>query len=357
MPRVVKVGDRGCDYALQPKSDAQLAADGLRFKCRYSKGVSGASNNFATKPGEIASTVKANMDFYANFEKSIGTPEEGAVSGKAHGLADKLFWDSRGLAPKAGVIISWETTDNHSKYSTVAAFINAYHSAIGRPVGMYGPLNALKVLRDDGTIEFTWLPMSSALSGINTSGLNQEKYAAKMEQVAKDNGINLVQNRNRLYNNGADEDYYVTASKIPFSHLQALSGVLQEDDMYDAKAEQRLYDHIDGRLRTYVPRAVLMVLTGQPNALYPQALMDGKGPEKGTLNDFSGFKAQPVAAVLAAQAAALDALATKTGMTPGEIETIIQDSIAKSVINVDINVAGQIQADPTVPTDPTGVTP
>jgi hypothetical protein len=232
MARVLKVGDVGIDYANQPASDAAIAAAGATFKCRYSSGTAFVEGSTAfvstkcTKKGEIQSTVANNMDFFGNFEKSEGTPTEGAASGKNHGLADKDFWNSRGLAPKAGVIISWEPGSDKSQWNNVAAFIQAYKTAIGRPVGGYMGLPSLIEMRRRGLIDFTWLPMSSAASGINFGNVTQAVYAAKMKQLAIDNGINLCQNRNRWYIvNGipqADENVYTTAVTKPFSHLQAL---------------------------------------------------------------------------------------------------------------------------------------
>lgn len=83
-------------------------------------------------------------------------------------------------------------------------------------------------MRRRGLIVCTWLPMASSVSGIDTSGMDQVHYAAKVELVARENGINLCQNRNRWYRQpnggyGADEDVYVTALTHPFSHLQALA--------------------------------------------------------------------------------------------------------------------------------------
>src|SRR6266576_2404414 len=270
---IMKVGDKGLDFAYLPTTYAQMVKDGAEFFCRYSKGAgtSQSSLDIRTKPGEIAMATKLGADFLANFELSEGTPEEGAASGKKHGLADKDFWESRGLAPRAGVIISWETTDNHSKYPAVAAFINAYHSAIERPVGMYGPLNALRVFRGEGIIDFTWLPMSSSLSGINTSGMSQSQYAAKMEQVARDNGINLCQNRNRYMTNKGDWNVYTTATKIPFTHLQALGGDMPNLDETDL-------DQIESRIKKVfrISDNMQIIQFGQANNDRAFAILDSE---------------------------------------------------------------------------------
>lgn len=220
----VQVGQKGIDFAIAPATYPQMVTAGAHFFCRYSKGYGGAVNKFSTKAGEIQAAARLGADFFANFELNEHTPELGAAAGTKHGNADRLFWNARGLAPKAGVIISWEPgTPQPALEPKVAAFCAAYQKAIGRPIGGYMPLGTMLRFRKSGLIQFTWLPMSAYASGINTAGANtQAKYAALMEKVAADNGINMCQNRNRWYGVGADENKFITMNSTPFSHLQAL---------------------------------------------------------------------------------------------------------------------------------------
>lgn len=127
----------------------------------------------------------------------------------------------------------------------------------------------------------------------------------------------------------------------------------QEDITLDATTKTYLdrmhadiNKHVDDRLKQFVPRAVLMVLTGQTNALYNASSMDGAGAEKGTLDDFSGFKANPFGKVLAAQTAAITALAEKTNLTPDQIKAIITEALAASVVDVNVTVHGDTGATP-----------
>jgi hypothetical protein len=229
----IAVGMRGLDFSLMPDSTgyAGIARNGAGFVCRYSAGVGGASNPKCTKSGEIADAVAHGVDFLANFELSEDTLQGGAGPGREHGAADRQFWESRGLAPGAGVILSWEPGSDTSKFGLVADFISSYKRAIGRPVGLYAGLPALLWMRQRDLIDFTWLPMSSAASGFTWGAIPQPEYAARMLTIARDNGLNMVQNRNRWYPQGtdqggnevygADENIIVNLPAIAWSQLQA----------------------------------------------------------------------------------------------------------------------------------------
>ena len=332
MSRAMQVGDIGLDAAFPPTSYAQMAKDGARFFLRYSKGEGGASNSISTKPGEIGQALAVG-DFIGNFELGEGTPEEGAASGRKHGNADRDFWLKRGYAPGAGVIVSWETSDNRAKYAAVGQFIEAYASAVGRPPGLYGPLNALVFFRDRGLIDLTWLPMSSALSGINTNDahgfpLPQSQYAAVMEKAGKDHGINLVQNRNRWYGVAADENKYVTALTKPFSHLQALGGIVSATgpEKWDAKDWAAFDNHVwDFRVVAEDKKDVHSAaywLQHTPFAQIPAI--------QAQLKAMSGTEI--------AQSAALVALAQNSSITPDQLKAIVQDAVKNSVVAVDVNV-------------------
>lgn len=217
----IRVKQVGIDFAFMPDPDgyAGIARNHATFVCRYSDGTGGGDKR--THPKEIAAAVERGIDFIANFEFFERTPEEGGASGREHGQADKDFWNSRGLHKGAGVIISWEPGNDHSKFTAVASFIEHYRDAIDRPVGLYAGLPALLFMREHGVIDFTWLPMSSAASNINFGDISQHEYAAKMLHVAEDHGLNMVQNRNRWYHGGADEDIIVNLPAKPFSQMQA----------------------------------------------------------------------------------------------------------------------------------------
>lgn len=221
MPTVA-VGMKGIDFAFAPDDYPGFARNGAGFVSRYSAGVGGAGNGKCTRDGEIAQAVANNVDFIGNFELSETTPEEGGQSGIHHGAADKDFWNVRGYAPAAGVIISHEPGNDPAKFAAVADFITNYRAAIGRPVGLYAGLSELLWMRQRSLIDFTWLPMSSSASGYNWGGISQTQYAANMLKLAQDNGLNMVQNRNRWYGSGADEDIMVNMPGVPFSHMQAI---------------------------------------------------------------------------------------------------------------------------------------
>ena len=224
----LSAGARGIDFAYNPTGHttldgqyAQIAQDGAQFVCRYSAGIITASK--VTQPGEPDTAARHGVDFFANFEGAESTPLSGASGGRENGARDREFWESVGLAPGAGVIISLEPGNSSSAWPALSAFLEAYRAATGRPVGLYAGLASLLEMRRRGLIECTWLPMASSVSGIDTDGMSQHQYAATMQQVAHDNGITLCQNRNRWYGTGADEDIYVTALRSPFSHLQAIA--------------------------------------------------------------------------------------------------------------------------------------
>jgi len=228
----IAVNMRGIDFAFMPDNSgyAGIAKNHAGFVCRYSAGVGGASNAKCTKPGEIADAVHHKVDFLANFELAETTREGGARPGSEHGKADRDFWASRGLAAGAGVILSWEPGNDASKFGAVADFLTSYRAAVGRPAGLYAGLPALLWMRQHELIDFTWLPMSSAASGFNFGRISQKEYAARMLKIAKDNGLNLVQNRNRWYRSkdangnvvfGADENIIVNLPRIAWSHMQA----------------------------------------------------------------------------------------------------------------------------------------
>jgi hypothetical protein len=167
---------------------------------------------------------------YAGIARREDTPQGGARPGREHGAADREFWASRGLAPNAGVVLSWEPGSDTSMFRQVADFITSYQTAIGRPVGLYAGLQSLLWMRDRGLIDFTWLPMSSFASGFNWGAISQPEYAARMLKIAQDNGLNMVQNRNRWYPQGkdehgnqvfgADENIIVNLPAIAWSQLQ-----------------------------------------------------------------------------------------------------------------------------------------
>lgn len=229
----ITTGMRGIDFAFMPDPHgyAGIAQAGAGFVCRYSAGVGGADNPKCTKPGEITEAIDRGIDFIANFELAEDTPTEGAASGQRHGAADREFWSERGLAPAAGVIVSWEPGSDASQFGAVAAFLASYRSALGRPIGLYSSVQALTFMRDRQLIDVTWLSMSSAASGLFWGDIPQPEYAARMLAVARDHGCTLVQNRNRWYFQGtdangndvygADEDIVVTMPAVPFSQLQA----------------------------------------------------------------------------------------------------------------------------------------
>jgi hypothetical protein len=237
----IAVHMRGIDFSFMPDSRgyAGIAANGAGFVCRYSAGVGGASNPKCTRPGEIADATAHKVDFLANFELAESTPERGARSGREHGAADREFWASRGLAPGAGVLLSWEPGNDTSMFAQVADFITSYKAAIGRPVGLYAGLPALLWMRHRDLIDFTWLPMSSVASGFNWGAISQVEYAARMLKIGQDNGLNMVQNRNRWYPQGkdkngnevygADEDVIVNLPAIAWSQLQATQHPLRRD--------------------------------------------------------------------------------------------------------------------------------
>jgi hypothetical protein len=254
----MKVGDRGVDFAHLPATYEKMKSDGVKYVCRYSAGVDGSSNDKTARPGEIDHAVKVGMDFIANFEKSTSTPIEGGPSGKRHGLADKDFWNARGLAPGAGVIISWEPGSDKNQYTNVAAFLTAYRGAIDRPVGLYAGLPAMVEMRRRGIIDFTWLPMSSIASGYYWPNITGAEYSRRMEALAKDNGINLCQNRQRMYGTGADVDVFTTMNHTPFTHLQALEGdnMLTAQDIWDEPITNTLVENgLDEPARTRLLKA------------------------------------------------------------------------------------------------------
>src|SRR5690348_7162133 len=127
----IAAGMRGIDFAFMPDPNgyAGIARAGARFVCRYSAGVGGADNPKCAQPGEVADAVHHGVDFIANFELAEDTPTEGAASGRRHGAADRDFWHARGLAPGAGVIVSWEPGDDQSRFGAVADFLTEYRSA------------------------------------------------------------------------------------------------------------------------------------------------------------------------------------------------------------------------------------
>lgn len=229
----ITVGMRGIDFAFMPDPQgyAGIARAHAGFVFRYSAGVGGASNAKCAKPGEITDAVQHGLDFIANFELEEWTPTEGAASGRRHGAADAEFWHERGLAPHAGVIVSWEPGTDQSQFGAVADFLSAYRSAIGRPIGLYSGLQALTFMRDRHLIDVTWLSMASSASGFNWGDIPQSEYAARMLSIAREHGCTLVQNRNRWYFKGtdaqgndiygADEDIVVTLPPVPFSQLQS----------------------------------------------------------------------------------------------------------------------------------------
>jgi hypothetical protein len=231
----IQVGQVGIDFAFMPDPHgyAGIARNHAKFVCRYSDGLGG--NEKRTQPGEIQDAARHGIDFLANFEFFENTREEGGASGRRHGQADRDFWNDRGLARGAGVILSWEPGNDRSKFDEVASFITHYRDAIDRPVGLYAGLPALLWMRKHDVIDFTWLPMSSAASNLDFGDISQREYAAKMLHVAQDHGLNLVQNRNRWYAKGvdehgntiwgADENIVVNLPAIPWSHLQAAGDV------------------------------------------------------------------------------------------------------------------------------------
>lgn len=222
-------GTRGVDFAFMPKrlgipvGYRSIAKNGAKFVSRYSAGVNGAVNGKTIRDGEIAHAVSHGVDFLGNFELLESTPTEGAAAGKRHGLADKAFYAQRGYAPNAGITISWEPGSDKSQFTAVGNFIEAYRNATGRPVGLYAGLPALLFFRKQGLIDMTWLPMSAAASGLTGAPSDQKSYAAFLQGVAKDNGINLCQNRNRWYNGAADENVVTTPWRKPWTHLEALA--------------------------------------------------------------------------------------------------------------------------------------
>jgi hypothetical protein len=234
----VTVNMRGIDFAFMPDPNgyAGIAGNGAGFVSRYSAGVGGAANSKCTKANEIADAAGQGVDFLANFELKESTPEEGAASGRNHGAADGDFWAARGLAATAGVAVSWEPGSDSSKFGAVADFLTGFRATLGRPVGMYSSLPALLFMRQRQLIDFTWLSMSSSASGFNWGPISQADYAARMLRLAQDNGLNMVQNRNRWYPKGqdtngntifgADEDIVVNLPAGAWSHLQAAGGAV-----------------------------------------------------------------------------------------------------------------------------------
>ena len=232
----IAVNMRGIDFAFMPDPNgyAGIAGNGAGFVSRYSAGVGGSANSKCTKSGEIADAASHGVDFLANFELKESTPEEGGASGRNHGAADCDFWASRGLAAGAGVTVSWEPGSDSSRFNAVADFLAGFQATLGRPIGMYSSLPALLFMRQRQLIDFTWLSMSSSASGFNWGPIAQGDYAARMLKLAQDNGINLVQNRNRWYPEGkdangnqifgADEDIVVNLPAGAWSHLQAAGG-------------------------------------------------------------------------------------------------------------------------------------
>jgi len=167
-----------------------------------------------------------------------------------------------------------------------------------------------------------------------------------MEKVAKDNGINLVQNRNRLYSGGADEDIYITASKIPFSHLQALKGnIMATLDVDDLTTLGAMMDH-------RLVRAISYLTTGRGNA-YINGTSDlppvpgfpaGKDawsffddPGTITLNELSA-QGKTIVLTETAQNAAITALANKAGLTPEQLTQIVNDAVKNAVVDVNVTV-------------------
>lgn len=236
---VLELNDVGIDFAIMPDPDgyAGIQKNRAKFVFRYSAGAAFIEGGTAfvdrkcCHVDEIDHAVTHEMDFIGNFELSESTPTEGRASGLRHGAADKRFWDSRGLHPKAGVTVSWEPGTDRSLWPAVANFLEGYREGSQRLIGMYAGLPTLLHFRDVvKLLDFTHMPMSTFANGL-PEVLDSEKPAL-LEKAARDNGINMCQNFKRWYPPaGADEDIYTTEPQIAFSHLQAKTGWTPGGDM------------------------------------------------------------------------------------------------------------------------------
>ena len=96
---VLFIGAKGFDSA--SAIDAHVARNaGARFQMRYSAGMGESRNDTKWKlcqPGEIAEITAAGSFFGANSEWYEDRVLEGYNAGRLDGVADLLFWKSRGL--------------------------------------------------------------------------------------------------------------------------------------------------------------------------------------------------------------------------------------------------------------------
>lgn len=223
----VQQWDRGIDYAGLRPSMSDVAKNGASFIMRYS---AGSGNGIAATQwklcglNEISAAVNAGLDFIANSEWTTGRVEAGSSAGKADGAADLAFWKARGLAKGAAIYVSWDKAQNSSLWSPVASYLEAYRDALGGyyDVGLYAGDKAIAEMLRRGLIRYGWRAMADSWSSDGDWYTPGNKWLEKAKELAKTSPAALVQNGNRWYNGGADED--VALLPAVGSHLQAIAG-------------------------------------------------------------------------------------------------------------------------------------
>jgi len=363
-------GTIGIDSASRVDPVAAYKA-GSRFQVRYSAAAATDPNHSSyaknakklCQPGEINAIIQSGQDFMANDEWYVDRIKEGAPAAEQDAPVTLKFWRSRGLSPGATISLNLDTGYTSSMQSGIDAYFDRTNKIWGGEYvadKFYGPLACARQLARSGRIKHYWIPEGASFFSSDDKLVNapypansvwdlwaptpsQVNYAIKflLDYIGADARFLqsiIWQDLNHMLGGAADQNIVLKGTRMG-SHLdhatkpqtEDLSIVDAETKSYLDNMQSNLAHHIDVAIKENLPRAVLMVLSGQPNSMYTAADMAG---------DYKGFVTNSVYQQLAGQEAALTAIAEKTGLSAAEIGAIVADALAKNVVDVDINVHG-----------------
>ncbi len=225
----LNVFDRGIDAATPPWPNiADPAKWGAKFLMRYSAGV--GTNQAADQfklcgVDELRQAVDAGYDFLANSEWYEGRVAEGAGAGKADAQVDGDFWLKRGLAKGASIYCSWDKAQpNPALHNAVEDYLGAYNQELAGQyhADLYAGDVAIHAMLAAAAIRYGWRAMADSWSQDGDWYQPGTGWLAAAQRLAPVSPAHLVQNGNRWYNGGADEDVIL---RLPVgSHLEALAG-------------------------------------------------------------------------------------------------------------------------------------
>ena len=241
----------GIDSA-RPVDSTRAVASGSRLQVRYSAGAAtdpghpshGLNAGKLCGQGEIAAIVASGQDFLANDEWYETRTTEGTQAAAHDAPVVLEFWQSRGLAKGATVMLNLDAAPDLSKLASIQAYVDEFNRRLDGYYladGFYAGVPMLAALAKSGHCRHGWIPEAAGWSTANTAldpgyappaktawdlwwplRTQVEPAAAFLRGLLGDCGLVscLWQDGNKWFSGAADEDVLIIPGPLG-THLEA----------------------------------------------------------------------------------------------------------------------------------------